>query len=355
MPVTLQLGKRPGWTLAATGVTGLTSSRLFFVSDTHTHTHFLVDTGSEVSAIPPTPGDRTRPPDTLALTVVNNSSIHTYGQRSLTLNLGLRRSLPWIFVIADVQKPILGADFLQHYGLTVDMHKHKLIDTHTRLQVQGILSSGTSPRTSLCPKDLSNPYLALLSEFPTRTQVTSPDTPVGHDINHHIETTGPSASARPRRLAPDHLKVAKRDFEHMLQHGIICPSSSACLSTWSQKRPPETGVRVAITVPSTGTHARQVPRASPSRFRYLTTGCHCILQAGPGSCIPPDSSGPRGHFQDSRHHPIRSSSRCPLDFTMLLRHSSVSWTKSSSVSLLHTHTSTTSSSQVPPQHNTSMT
>ena len=37
-------------------------------------------------------------------------SIRTHGKHSLTLNLGLRRLLPWIFIIADVQKPILGAD-----------------------------------------------------------------------------------------------------------------------------------------------------------------------------------------------------------------------------------------------------
>ena len=44
-------------------------------------------------------------------------------------------------------------NFLRHYGLMVEMHKHKHIDTHTHLQVQGILSSGVFPRTTLCPKD----------------------------------------------------------------------------------------------------------------------------------------------------------------------------------------------------------
>ncbi len=45
-------------------------------------------------------------------------------------------------------------------------------------------------------------------------------------VQHHIQTTGPPASARPRRLAPDRLAVAKREFDHMLQLGIIRPSSS---------------------------------------------------------------------------------------------------------------------------------
>ena len=227
MPGALQLGKRIGRTLAATGVTGPTTCRLFFVCDAHTNTQFLVDTGSEVSVIPPTSADRRRSPDPRTLTAVNNTSIRTYGQRSLTLNLGLRRSLPWIFIIADVQKPILGADFLRHYGLMVDMQHRTLIDTCTHLQVQGILSSGTSPSPSLCPNDVSTPYLKLLSEFPALTQVTLLDAPVKHDITHHIETTRPPVFARPRRLAPDRLNAAKREFEHMLQLGIIRPSSSA--------------------------------------------------------------------------------------------------------------------------------
>ena len=48
-----------------------------------------------------------------------------------------------------------------------------------------------------------------------------------HDVTHHIETTGPPVSARPRRLALERLRVAKQEFEHMLQLGIIRPSSSA--------------------------------------------------------------------------------------------------------------------------------
>ena len=150
---------------------------------------------------------------------VNNTPIRMYRKQSLTLNLGLRRSLPWIFIITDVQKPILGANFLRHFGL--------LVDAHTHLHIQGILSTDPSPSPSICPMDINNPYLTLLLEFPALTQVCSPDTPVKHDTTHQIETTGPPVSACPRRLAPDHLRAAKQEFEHMLQLGIIRPSSSA--------------------------------------------------------------------------------------------------------------------------------
>ena len=110
--------------LAATGVSGQHFSRLFHVSDTNTHTQFLVDTGSEVSVIPPTPADHRRQLDKLTLTAVNNTPVCTYGKWFLNLNLGLRFPLLWIFVIAEVQKPIIGADFLR----TAGRHEKATID-----------------------------------------------------------------------------------------------------------------------------------------------------------------------------------------------------------------------------------
>ena len=86
--------------------------RLFYVTDRSTGFRFLMDTGAQVSAIPPTPVQRKHPQKGLCLQAVNNSTIATYGNQLLTLDLGLRRLFRWIFVIADVQTPILGADFL---------------------------------------------------------------------------------------------------------------------------------------------------------------------------------------------------------------------------------------------------
>ena len=228
MQGTLHLVFKPsGRTLAATGATGLSHSRLFYITDKVTGTRFLVDTGSEVSVVPPSLPDRRHPPDSLTLTAVNNTSISTYGKRSLTLNLGLRRTFPWIFIVADVQKPIIGADFLRNFGLLVDMRQSQLSDAATHLCVQGILAQDASPSPTILPRASDDPYLKLLAEFPALTRVCSIDTPVKHEVTHHIETTGPPVSARPRRLAPERLRVAKREFEHMMQLGIVRPSASA--------------------------------------------------------------------------------------------------------------------------------
>ena len=86
---------------------------------------------------------------------VNNTPITTYGQRSLTLNLGLRRAFSWVFIIAAVERPILGADFLRHFGLLVDMKQRKLVDASTHLHIQGIVSSESSPVPPLFPNLLT--------------------------------------------------------------------------------------------------------------------------------------------------------------------------------------------------------
>ena len=86
---------------------------LFFISDSN---HFLIDTGTEVSVLPPSCTEHKHPQNLLA---VNGSAIATYGKRSLNLNLGLWRTFRWVFIVANVQSPILGADFLRHLLLPV--------------------------------------------------------------------------------------------------------------------------------------------------------------------------------------------------------------------------------------------
>ncbi len=104
--------------------------------------------------------------------------------------------------------------------------RHDLTDSSTNLQVHGILSHDSSPSPTLLPKDPENLFLNILADYPAVTQVCSPDRPIQHDVTHHINTTGPPVSSRTRRLAPERLKIAKKEFEHMLQLGIIRPSSS---------------------------------------------------------------------------------------------------------------------------------
>ena len=152
--------KWEGQYVKAADVTGPNPSHLFFIIDRDSGIHFLIDTGAQVSIIPPSAKEQSST-STLTLQAVNNTSIHTYGSHSLTLNLGLRRTFQWVFVVADVTNAILGADFLQHYSLTVDMGHRCLIDTVTSLHVQGIISTVPSPSPSLLPQSPSNTFSAV--------------------------------------------------------------------------------------------------------------------------------------------------------------------------------------------------
>ena len=187
---------------------------------------FLVDTGAAVSVFPPTKQQKAKP-SSLTLQAANGSRIVTYGQQSLTLDLGLRRRCPWIFVIADVSTPIIGADFLHHFQFLVDMTKRRLIDPLTNIHVSGKPTNSPSVSPVYDTPEGSDPYTQILrDEYADLTVPVYRPQDVKHNVVHHIETRGPPAVARPRRLAGDKLDIARNEFQHMLDLGIIRPSSS---------------------------------------------------------------------------------------------------------------------------------
>ena len=160
---TLQLHptvKRPGQLLAATYMSGHNMCHLLHVTDRTSIYNFFVDTGTQVNTTLPTYSNRLHRQGSLTLSTINGSAIATYGQRSLTLNLGLRRTFHWIFIFAKVSKLLLGADFLHHFGLLVDIAHGKLVDTGSHLSIHGIVTEGTSPSPTITTttNKSSHPY-----------------------------------------------------------------------------------------------------------------------------------------------------------------------------------------------------
>ena len=165
----------------------------------------------------------------LVLQAANKTLIRTFGQRSLTLRIGLRRTFSWVFVVADVSQPIVGADFLYHYGLLVDLRAKQLRDSTTSLSVVVEPFDSVSLRLSVAivnPESMTD-YDTLLAEFPDITQPIYKDCPVKHDVTHRIITQGSPVFARPRRLAPERLPIAKDEFTHLLDLGIVEVSDSS--------------------------------------------------------------------------------------------------------------------------------
>ncbi|XP_064463405.1 uncharacterized protein LOC135374343 [Ornithodoros turicata] len=220
------IGKRNSQPLTTAGAAGECESRLFFVADKCYGTRFLVDTGADVSIIPPTPQDRRLRSPEYKLRAVNHSAIATYGERSLTLNLGLRRTFQWIFVIADLPHAILGADFLKFFDLLVDVRRKRLVDNSTTLSICGVPSAYSPIGSTFLLPSTSTRFSSLLRDFPDVVRATPSPTPARHNVTHHIVTSGPPAHARPRRLPAERLAIAKREFDHMLEMGIVHTSSS---------------------------------------------------------------------------------------------------------------------------------
>ena len=126
-----------------------------------------------------------------------------------------------------MKDPILGADFLKSHNLLVDVSAKQLVDSVTNLKVQGITSTKHSISLTTLSKETENDFDAIISQFPGVTQFHAGNQPIKHDITHHITTSGSPVFSRTRRLAPERLKIARAEFEHMLQFGIIRHSSSS--------------------------------------------------------------------------------------------------------------------------------
>ena len=155
----------------------------------------------------------------------NNTTINTYGNSKRVVDVGLKRDYPWIFIVADVQQPIIGADFLIHYNLLVDLRSRCLRDMRTGLAIPASLSS-IRPLSLNRVDTVHNEYTKLLGQFPELTRPTTKGETVKHGITHKIVTKGHPVFARPRRLAPDKLVTAKSVFDDMIKLGVIEPSDS---------------------------------------------------------------------------------------------------------------------------------
>ncbi|GBN11658.1 hypothetical protein AVEN_102858-1 [Araneus ventricosus] len=185
-------------------------SRRLFIRDRITNISFLVDTGSDVSLIPANVYQK-RNSSQQTLLAANSSNINVYGQKTLSLNFNLRRDFIWTFLIADVSTSILGADFLQYFELVPDLRNKCLRDTKTKLQSVGHLKYANlhSVQISISRDTI---FHKLLKEFPSITKLPNPNQPVKYNTVHHIVTKNPPVVAKPRRLAPDRLKIAKSEF-----------------------------------------------------------------------------------------------------------------------------------------------
>ena len=110
-------------------------------------------------------------------------------------------------MVAEVQTPIIGASL--HFRTVGTLELYFTTHHHP-------------------PPPPPSEFTALLAEFPEFTQPHNYlHQPAKHDVTHSISTSGQPVAAKARRLAPEWLRAAKKEFQHMLDLGIIQPSNSS--------------------------------------------------------------------------------------------------------------------------------
>ncbi|GFU15630.1 hypothetical protein TNCV_3615491 [Trichonephila clavipes] len=198
-------------------------NRLFLL-DRKSGQKFLIDPGSEICVIPPSPTMNKSPQSNFSLFAANNTKIPAYGMVRKELNLGLRRPFIWTFIIADVSFPKIGADILKHFNLLIDLKKKSLMDVETSLFTSCVFSNIVQP--SILTVDANISFKNILSEYPDLSNPSLISKSASHGTVHHIITTGPPVTARPRKLHPKLYDAVKVEFEFLLAQGIIRPSKS---------------------------------------------------------------------------------------------------------------------------------
>ena len=195
----------------------------FFIKDELSDYRFLVDTGAFRSILPDI--NTINHPSSSDLVAANGTSIRTYGEQQVNIRLS-GQAYTWTFIIADVCHPLLGADFLSHYSLMVDVARNRLLN----------IDSFTS--TPLCISNieeninLQSPdgnYADVLEDFDNVFKLElrlSPESSAKHGVQHYIKTTGPPVFSKYRRLRPELLQVAKDAFMEMEKMGVCSKAAS---------------------------------------------------------------------------------------------------------------------------------
>lgn len=168
--------------LNVAGVDANQTSHRLCVIDINNREKFLVDTGADISVLAARNQKYSKPMDNAGykLYAANGTEIRTYGERTLELNLGLRRSFKWTFVVANVKTSILGADFLVHHKLLVDLHQRKLIDRVTELSVNAVKIKSKEESIYIINHD--HTHHDLLKKYPDVLRPMTLKTPAKHDV-----------------------------------------------------------------------------------------------------------------------------------------------------------------------------
>jgi len=117
-------------------VNGENKLQRLHVTDKNSGIKFLIDTGADISLFPKKYVSKDIQPVPKQLFAANGTRIPTFGEKLLVLNQGIRRPIKWNFRVAEVTTPIIGADLLYNFNLSVNLRKRCLQDNITGLEAK---------------------------------------------------------------------------------------------------------------------------------------------------------------------------------------------------------------------------
>ncbi|VDP01695.1 unnamed protein product [Schistosoma mattheei] len=126
---------------------------------------FFVGSGAEVSVLPSNSNDRLHE-SALNLQAANGKTITIYGITYVSLNVGLRKPIHWIFVVADVSMPIININLLQHQNPFIDTRKRRPVDGNNNLSVCVSSFSGCGLSLVTTKHTIDPFYQQLLDKYP---------------------------------------------------------------------------------------------------------------------------------------------------------------------------------------------
>ena len=200
-----------------------------YAEDSNDGTRWLIDSGALWSIVPPTPQQRASGPNAWKLQAANGSDIPCYGLTDRQVCIA-DREFDFTFIIADVRQPILGADFLDRFYLAPNHRDRCLIDLNnfdndlndwSRIPVGNRCNTHPNRVTNINFVDQkSDPFYQLLDSYPTLITPSFTPKDVSHGVKHHIPTNCHPIQSKARKLNPEKLEIAKKEFQKLVDLGV---------------------------------------------------------------------------------------------------------------------------------------
>jgi len=254
---------------------------LVYILDRNSNRRFLIDTGATYSVFP---HRSSSPPSGPRLTGPSGDIIPCWGEKKFSLSFD-GEEFTWPLLLADVNFPILGLDFLRHHQLLVDPAANRLV----------------SPPQQLAASALSHvqPDTDGVAVVPTR-RVT----------NRRVSSPQQLAASALSHMQPDTDGVAVVPSWRVTNRRVSSPQQLAA-SILSCVQPDTTSVAAV--------HCRPVATADPAGFSSsfhtdepASTGATISHIAGPVIAGPAIAGGPSAGAASAGPDSFSSSAPWPL-------------------------------------------